>query len=1123
MKALIDTGAQISCINDILAAEIGEQIEPHISGNIVGADGKILPIKGRIKSNIELKDTSEKLQCELFILENCNPPIILGMDFLKLRRAKIDCGNNEMLFENAPRDVYTDAVEERITRVIAIEDKLISGGSLTKLEVSLSRSLGESIIISNNPVFTQKTQMFCTRSVVKPKSKQCQVWILNTLQVDFKVLSGSTVGFAEEILANDNNKLTVAGLSEDNSETKGNFIICSKLTQGERSTLLNTLTKNEAIFASRDEDVGRTSLIKHHINTGDHPPSRQHPYRASRMERDLISSKIKEMLSQGIISPSSGPWAAPVILVKKKNGEFRFCVDYRKLNRVTVKDVYPLPRIDDTLDALGGAKWFSALDLKNGYWQIEVDSKDREKTAFVTPGGLYQFNVMPFGLCNAPATFERLMDNILRSLCWEVCLCYLDDIIIFSEDFVEHVSRIERVLDCLKHAGLTLNKKKCRFAFRELTVFGHVVSSKGISPDPEKIEPVIKFPIPKNIRHVRSFIGICSYYRRFIPDFSKIAHPLHSLLHKDCKFIWGSEQQEAFETLKTRLTSFPILSYFDPKRETILNTDASGHGIGAVLAQTHGKDEKPIAYASRTLSEAERNYSTTERECLAVVWAITKFRPYLFGKCFTVVSDHHSLCWLSTLKGPSGRLARWALKLQEFDMIVKYKSGKKHQDADALSRCPLGDDLTGETKAVLSICAISVEECQNDHFIKSILDGLKTRDTCQLSMNQNFTVKDGLLYKKNPSAVGSPWLLVVPDSQVRKILADLHDHPTSGHLGITKTYGRIKNKFFWPNMYKNTRSFVKTCRSCQSRKHPTRKPPGLLQPIPTALTPFQRVGIDLLGRFPTSSHGNKWIVVCTDYHSKYAETAALSRATAEEVADFLLHSVILRHGAPRSVLSDRGSQFTSHIFRHILELCGSIQLKTTAYHPQTNGLTERLNRTLADMLSLYVDEDQKNWDSVLPFVTFAYNTAVQETTGYSPYFLLHGHDPCTFLDTMLPLPPNDYPESYDDYILQMVTKAEDTRILANQNNIASQNYSKSIYDKRHRMISYSPGDLVWVWTPVRRVGLSEKLIKQYYGPYKILARLSPITYEVEALNSRSRRTSKDIVNVSRLKPYLERK
>ncbi|GFX95317.1 transposon Tf2-8 polyprotein [Trichonephila clavipes] len=586
-------------------------------------------------------------------------------------------------------------------------------------------------------------------------------------------------------------------------------------------------------------------------------------------------------------------------------------------------------------------------------------------------------------------------------------------------------------------AGLKLNSKKCLFAAQEVKILGHLVSSYGVRPDPDKIKA--------------------------------------SLLKSGVEFHWGPEEVEAFNSLKKALTSDPVLGMYDERASTEIHTDASGYGIGAVLVQIQNNVEKVIAYASRTLTKAEKNYSTTERECLAIVWATNKFRPYIFGKHFTVVTDHHSLCWLMNLKDPSGRLARWALRLQEHDFDVKYKTGKKHSDADALSRNPVEE----ETETSDKFLAVTT---------RRIFD------------------PDGKL-----------WLPVIPKHLRADILRHFHDAPTAGHLGFAKTYDRIRKRFYWPGMYRNVVRYVMHCRECQRRKSVPQRPPGRLVPIPPAIAPFHRIGIDLLGRFPKSVHGNKWIIVCTDYSTRYAITKALPTAEVDEIAKFLLEEIVLRHGAPRVIITDRGAVFRSRLVSSLVDLCNIDHRFTTAYHPQTNGLTERFNKTLADMLSMYVDVEQKNWDEILPFVTFAYNTAKQETTGFTPFYLLHGREAETTLDTMLPFCPNDFD---DNNITKIAARAEESRQLARVHTLRAQDKDRRRYDSKHQMVSYAPGDLVWVYTPVRKVGLSEKLLRRYFGPYQVLRRLSAVTYEVQDFDPASRkRKLREVVHVLRMKPY----
>ncbi|GFV58759.1 transposon Tf2-9 polyprotein [Trichonephila clavipes] len=585
-----------------------------------------------------------------------------------------------------------------------------------------------------------------------------------------------------------------------------------------------------------------------------------------------------------------------------------------------------------------------------------------------------------------------------------------------------------------------------------------------------------------------------------------------SLLKSGVEFHWGPEEVEAFNSLKKALTSDPVLGMYDERASTEIHTDASGYGIGAVLVQIQNNVEKVIAYASRTLTKAEKNYSTTERECLAIVWATNKFRPYIFGKHFTVVTDHHSLCWLMNLKDPSGRLARWALRLQEHDFDVKYKTGKKHSDADALSRNPVEEETETSDKflAVTTSMNLAMEQ-------KKDQDLAKLKLLSNSSKNEEFRFIDGILCRKNFDPDGKLWLPVIPKHLRADILRHFHDAPTAGHLGFAKTYDRIRKRFYWPGMYRNVVRYVMHFRECQRRKSVPQRPPGRLVPIPPAIAPFHRIGIDLLGRFPKSAHGNKWIIVCTDYSTRYAITKALPTAEVDEIAKFLLEKIVLRHGAPRVIITDRGAVFRSRLVSSLVDLCNIDHRFTTAYHPQTNGLTERFNKTLADMLSMYVDVEQKNWDEILPFVTFAYNTAKQETTGFTPFYLLHGREAETTLDTMLPFCPNDFD---DNNITKIAARAEESRQLARVHTLRAQDKDRRRYDSKHQMVSYAPGDLVWVYTPVRKVGLSEKLLRRYFGPYQVLRRLSAVTYAVQDLDPASRkRKLREVVHVLRMKPY----
>ncbi|UYV72318.1 hypothetical protein LAZ67_9002614 [Cordylochernes scorpioides] len=960
------------------------------------ADKKPIVTLGKCSLEVQIKGLD--IIFDFVVAAECSHDVILGWDFFKATYAIIDCGENKLYLSEAEK-----SYEWKDLKLCAAMDCVIPPKSFGKIVVTSQDVFGSrDVVVTGSKRLQLEKGLFIPSSLVRFLHGRAVLWVTNSTHQSQVIPSDMKIGTMQDLEVGSISNLDacseIAGKDEVTSPDVRECLISmisTDLEETKKNRLLTCLNEFSDIFDFEKKSFPVSGEIKHKIDTSDYPPVRQRPYRVSPAQRRVIQSEVEKMMETKIIRPSSSPWASPVILVRKKDGSLRFCVDYRRLNKITKKDVYPLPRIDDALDTLSGSRYFSTMDMRSGYWQIKVDDKDREKTAFITPDGLYEFNVMPFGLCNAPATFERMIDNVLRGLKWDMCLCYLDDIVVYGSTFKEHLTRLYKVLRCIQQAGLCLNYKKCHFASRQITILGHVVNEFGTQPDPEKVKAIVHFPKPRNIR--------------------------------------------------------------------------------AVLVQIQNDAERPIAYASRTLTKAEKNYSTTEKECLAVVWALGKFRPYLYGRPFTVVTDHHSLCWLVGLKDPSGRLARWALKLQEYDINIVYKSGRKHKDADCLSRSPLAD--TAEIEGhITSIQDIAEEQSK-----------------------------------------GKPWLLVVPKQMRHEILKDVHDTPMAGHLGFAKTYDRVRKRFYWPGLYRTVSQYIAHCKECQRRKGVPQKPPGLLVPIPPTTSPFQKIGIDYLGRFPISHTGNRWIIVATDYLTRFAITKAAATAEATELATFLIEDVILKHGAPREIITDRGRNFMSQTIREINNLNGTIHRFTTAYHPQTNGLTERLNKTLTDMISMYVDVDQKNWDNILPYVTFAYNTARQETTGYSPFFLVHGREVETPLDSILPYQPAGTAE---DYVGHLVTNAEDARMLARLNILQAQSKDKERYDKKHQEVTYKEGDLVWVFTPVRTVGLSEKLLKRYFGPYRVIRKISSVNYQVEGVtNTRRRRKTQDIVHVVRMKPY----
>ena len=942
-------------------------------------------------------------------------------------------------------------------------------------------------------------------------------------------------------------------------------------------------------------DIGCTSLAYHRIDVGDAKPVRSPPYRLSTDREQVLQEQLSELLASGKVEPSTSPWASPVIMTPKKTGGFRMCVDYRKLNSVTTVDAYPMPTIDAILSSLQGAQVFSSLDLRSGYWQMMVHPDDVEKTAFICQGGLYQFRVLPFGVINGPASFQRLMSAVLGDLIGRTCYVYLDDIVCFSPSVDQHLSDLRDVLTKLQQAGLTVNLDKCHFGCREMVYLGHVITPDGVKPDPDKVDSIKSYPVPSNVKQLERFLGMIAWFHKFIPNFSTIAEPLHNLRRKTTAWKWSEGCQEAFDALKRLLTTEPVLCYPDTTQPFTVHTDASDVGLGAVLQQGQGSDVRTIAYASRALNSAERNYSTTERECLAVVWAMEKWRPYLEGKKCRVFTDHQALCWLFRKSKQTPRLARWVLRLQDFKFDVVYRPGALNNVPDALSRLPelstvvgvlqaprgtgagaaqlagvpILPDLQPDEATVLKdpgpdMCAapkchqpqtdvidwIFCDDCQKwfhqtcvniqprqaaqmhryscpacrkrhwtdqkeSKWAKQSNDALpgqlnhqqladeQRRDPVLLPIIQYLTngalpekMKDAECVTKRARAYRlhgdillhyavSSWSVVVPTALRRSVLFECHSAPSAGHLGRTKTLARIRRQnLWWDGITKDVRSFVRACAVCRKTKPHFRKPAGMMLSTNTN-EPWEMVAVDLMGPLPKSYAGHEYVLVAVDHYTKWTEVFPLKAATGKVIACTIARQLFSRYGAPKVLLSDNGSQFTSKALQSICAHWGVQQLFITPYHPQTNWV-ERVNRNLKSMMRAYVEDDHRTWDIHIAEFAFALNTAKHETTGVEPSMLMLKRQIRTPLTNRLP-PPLDTPLPTDVTVAADATRQQ------------AQERRRKYYNQRRRPADISAGDHVMLQTHPQsdaRKHFCAKLAPLWKGPYIVKENLTPVNLKL---------------------------
>lgn len=767
-----------------------------------------------------------------------------------------------------------------------------------------------------------------------------------------------------------------------------------------------------------DPRPSTTLTTAHRIRLKDHTPFRLKPYRTTAEKQTYIEEQVQQMLRDGIIERSHSEYASPIVVVQR-NSKPRFCIDYRRINSIMVDEPTPIPRIPETLKDLNDSVIFSSLDLKSGYWQIPMEPESRKYTAFSTmDGGVYNFKVMPFGLKSAPTTFQRMMSQeVLTGYLHKFCMVYLDDIVIYSKTYLEHLEHLRLVLERLQNHTLTCNPEKCRFAVNSLEYLGHVVGAQGNSAQPKHLLNVQESAAPKTKRQLQSFLGTCNWLREYIPHFAEIAAPLTDLLSTKKKFTWGTTQENAFHSLKDALATPHTLSRPDPSLPFILQTDASSIGMAAVLFQEvpESNEKRIISYASAKFNQTEKRLHINEQECLAVVWGIKMYRPYLEDRHFTVRTDSRALLWLHKSKDAKAKLTRWSLLLQEYSFSVQHVSGTSNQLADTLSRDP---DLTPhnfdihdlerlflpeppppslpeETAFLAEVVTLAdeVRECQTN-----------SPSTQQLIRNRNelenradfedwhagframYEVREGILYHKR---LDGKRVLYVPGGMHPRILFEHHDAALAGHPGEDETLRSIQDHFHWPTIKKTVRQHVRTCLLCArvkgraSRNHAEQRPRQPRQP-------FESVACDLMGPYDPTPEGYRFIFVVTDLFTRWVDAWPLQETSTKTLIDVMDREFFPLHGYVREIISDNGPQFTSALWLRACARWQGHSWTTAVYHPRANP-TERRNQEIKKGIRLRLDgRPASEWATTLPATLFSIRRRRNAATGQSPAELLTG-------------------------------------------------------------------------------------------------------------------------------------
>jgi len=1171
--AVIDSGAQVSIMSKKLYDQL--QQKPRKDDTVFIKGIGTSRIQGNIVNQVPIEIGKTQLEWNM-LMADIPDIVILGLDFLEGNKIIIDHGTYQLTMNEETIPVTSMREEQHdvtIYRIKIAETTIIPPNSSCYIEASLDQKPKGDIVIQpyryNGDILSPNG--------IHLADKDTFLLVRNPTDKAVTLRKNQPFGIgieAEDVIPEDQTELHDFGLQSicrrsDNGQTEIQLPehlqelyerSTQKLNDNESHRVAELLSEFQDIFSKGDLDIGLfNGNIKHRINTGDTKPIKQRLRRTPLHFEKEEEEHLKQMLAKNVIQESNSEWAATPVLVRKKDKSLRYCVDYRKLNKATVKDAFPLPNIETCIDTLGGNLFMSTLDMAAGYWQLEIDERDRHKTAFITKFGLFEHVKLAFGLCNSPATFSRVMQLVLKGLSWRECLAYLDDVIVLGKTFDDHIGNLTKVLARFRRYNLKLKPKKCCLFQNEVKFLGKIVSAQGIRVNPENIETIRKWTIPQSKKDVESFLGFMNYHREHIPKYAEVALPLHELVRPKKQFVWEEKHQLVFEKMKSSLIEATILNYPNSSDTFILDTDASNNTIGAELSQLQDGKEVAISFASRVLTPAQRKYCTTRKELLAIVTFTRQYRHYLLGRPFVIRTDHNSLIWLLNFKNIEGQLARWIEELAQYDMLIQHRPGKFHGNADGLSRmadplatCPeyqplitlkqlpcggckfctrarsqwetfendvdyvqpisvrrLSETATNwvDTLSTEEICA----EQEKDHDLKKVICWLKSEDEpedidLQLSspavrhywMNRSqLEICDGVLYYRWEDPVSPRLLLIAPDSLKTQVLTLCHNIPLSGHMGQSKTLAKVKHFVMWYGMSTDCKLFVRACSTCNKNKKTKDKPRARLGQYHAGI-PLERVHMDILGPLPISKRGNKYVLMVIDQFTKWLECYPIPNQGAEIVAKTLVDNFISRFGCPLELHTDQGRNMDGNMIRQLCKILQITKTRTTPYHPASNGQIERYNSLILQTIRCFLKKQQNKWDDQIQLLTGAIRATPNRQTGFSANLLMFGREVTHPLDLTLGLQTvNQQEKEIVEYVQDLVLSLALVHDIARDNLKTSQTTQKKYYDLRKREKVYHVGDAVYKLDTATKPGQSRKLKPPWKGPYIVTKVYSTVLYEIE--------------------------
>lgn len=1110
-----------------------------------GCCNEPVEIIGKTKANFQIKD--KKFKTLAYVVKNLAADMLLGIDFLMKNRARIDFHDNILEFGFNHNKITLKIDDEWISNIkgniLYLKNNEIVAKEMTNIPPNSSKEYFVTELTEKKCEIVPLVH-FVTKyglHVQKSNDSDNRIKICNRTKSAKKLYPGQRIARVNEIELESNTTSTITYVFNFTTEFKKikpgttiNLINkpvknnnCEKgkdpnelydaegekidinpnLSNEQKEKIKNVIRNYLDQFTSNPLNVGKAKVDPYPIVTSDNKPVFTRGYKLAPIERREMKKIINDMVKAKILRKSTSSYASPAFLKRKQDKTFRFLCNFQKLNEKIMIDRNSVPRTENIFSALEGAKFFTTLDANQGFFQIPLRKKDQHITAIIVDNELYEFTVLPQGLKNSPAAFSSVVNSALSDILYAGAVAYMDDICTYGKTFEEALENLKKTLERLKKLNLKLKTKKCHFFYEKAKLLGHEINGGKITTTNKNIEKIMKFKRPETVKQVKSFVGLCSYYRKFIKNFATISAPLSDLTKGDpksnTKVKWNDKAEESFNKLKECLCTAPVLSLYKENSETIVEIDASSTGIGGVLYQINEKNEKhPIAFYSKKLQERQKKYAAYDLEMTALVETLLHFREYLYGIKFTVYTDHMALTHYRNMKEPSARLARLVQKLSDFDFVIKHKKGKENIVPDTLSRTII-ENINEKTD-------LKIEQMKDD-FCREMIETKKGKSTKLEKKSRNYLIDDnGILQYKVRTPQGLKKLLVIPKQLTRKIMEKLHDSAVGGgHFGLYKTIGKISERYYWERMRRDVEKYIKSCEECQKNKKQRGKKQGFLKPIeindPSILSHLE---LDFVGPL-NPSDGKKYILVGSCRSTKHAFAKPVASADGNAVIKFI-DQLITTYGCPKKITTDRGTHFKN---KELEENCKALGIElrfSTAYSPQTQGGVERFNKTLIETLNAYVAENPKDWAKYVPFVVFSYNASPMESLkGLSPFYLMFGQSPN--LPSPLTYQSNDK-ESRIDKINKLIKIRESIPKLIEKSN----EKMKARYDRNRINVHYEPGEKVLIENPQKQ----GKFHKKYLGPYEIKSKLSNENYVIEQLVRG--KPSNEIVHVRRLRKFIER-